>query len=288
MLLKFAATGVAAPPALLPACPIVNNSLCILAVVVLATPHAWSDEFGREIRPLLNKYCADCHSGDDPKGQIDFTAMRTSGDIDAGYEIWEQSAERLIARDMPPGGELQPTEIERSRILDWYQKRFVDQVEARPGLFRPRRLSATEYRNTLRSLFGFDLEVAIIEAEQTQVEKSLVMKLLPEDPPGRSGFRNDTHGNPLTTVIWDQYSYLVDHALEEFFDPEKRQFLEAYVGPIDRTLTATQAETLLRKFIPRVQRRPLPESELFEILGLCGSVNPMPESNGSRPNSSRR
>ena len=118
---------------MLPACPIVNNSLCILAVVVLATPHAWSDEFGREIRPLLNKYCADCHSGDDPKGQIDFTAMRTSRDIDDGFEIWEQSAQRLLERDMPPGGELQPTEIERSRILDWYQKRFVDQVEARPG-----------------------------------------------------------------------------------------------------------------------------------------------------------
>ncbi len=118
---------------------------------------------------------------------------------------------------MPPEGELQPTEIEQAIILDWYQKRFVDSVESRPGRFRPRRLSATEYRNTLQSLLGFELEVAIVEAEQTQVEKSLVMKLLPEDPPGRSGFRNDTHGNPLTTVIWDQYCYLIDHALDEFF-----------------------------------------------------------------------
>jgi hypothetical protein len=45
----------------------------------------------------------------------------------------------------------------------------------------------------LRSLFGFDLEVAVVEAEQTVVsDSSLVLKLLPTDPPGASGFINDT------------------------------------------------------------------------------------------------
>ena len=42
----------------------------------------------------------------------------------------------------------------------------------------------------------------IAEAEQTVVEKSLVRKLLPPDPPGASGFVNDTHGAPLSTTLW--------------------------------------------------------------------------------------
>ncbi|QDV25708.1 hypothetical protein Q31a_40350 [Aureliella helgolandensis] len=225
-----------------------------------------ADEFEVEIQPVLAKYCIDCHSGVDAQGEVDLAAYQADDQIEASFRVWESVAERLTDRDMPPEGESQPTDIERSRILDWYQRRFVDSVEARPGTFRPRRLSATEYRNTLRSLFGFDLEVSIIEAEQTQVQKSLVLKLLPDDPPGRSGFRNDTHGNPLTTVIWDQYSLLVDHGLSEFFAPQNRFALEAYVGPLEPGFTEQQAERLLRSFVPRALRRPVPPIELNAII----------------------
>ncbi len=241
--------------------------LFVLAYLAVGAANpAWTAEFQEAIQPLLTKYCVECHSGKDPEGEVEFAAIRTEKQIDLEFKTWQRTASRLIDRDMPPEGELQPTELERSRILDWYQQRFVDSIEARPGRYLPRRLSAAEYRSTLRSLFGFDLEVAIIEAEQTHTETSLVMKLLPEDPPGRSGFQNDTHGNPLTTVIWSQYSYLVDHALEQFFDPANPEHLESYVGAIDQQLTESQAETLIRTFVPKAHRRPLPEAELTGIV----------------------
>ena len=88
---------------------------------------------------------------------------------------------------MPPKDASQPTTQERQKLLKWYQSE-IKSVDSHPGFLKPRRLCATEYRKTLRSLFGFDLEVAIIEAEQTVAEKSLVMKLLQTDPPGASGF----------------------------------------------------------------------------------------------------
>ncbi len=231
------------------------------------TQVAGADEFQTNIAPLLTKYCLDCHSGDDARGEVDFGKLTTAQQIDAGFEIWERTAERLIEREMPPDGELQPTEMERERILDWYQDRFVDSVQARPARFRPRRLSATEYRNTIASLLGFDLEVAIIAAEQTQIERSLVMKLLPDDPPGRSGFCNDTHGNPLTTVIWDQYSYLADHGLNELFAPQRREFLQTYTGPIAEPFSDEHAEKLIRTFLPRAFRRPLTEKQIAQVIG---------------------
>jgi hypothetical protein len=216
-----------------------------------------SSEFHTEIKPLLDQYCLQCHGGDKVKGEIDFTLVKTSADVETRFEWWENVVERLREHDMPPEDEAQPTIEERTRIFDWYEERFVASVEAHPGFFRPRRLSAVEYRNTLRSLFGFDLQVSIIAAEQTLVEKSLVLKLLPTDPPGASGFTNDTSGNPLTTLIWSQYSYLVDSALESLFSEEHRDVLEALAGPLtEEGVTARHASRLLESFYERANRRP--------------------------------
>lgn len=226
--------------------------------------------FDSEAKPILAKYCITCHSGGDKaKGDVDFSTA-TADNVAAQYEVWESAIELVRSREMPPEGEPQPSEAERQQLFDWYKGRF-EKVEAQPGFFAPRRLCATEYRNTLRSLFGFDLEVAIIEAEQTVAEKSLVLKLLQTDPPGASGFRNDTHGNPLTSVLWDQYSYIADAGLEELFSSKRRGILEEITGPIPESgLESAQAEKLIRSFVPRAYRRSIPETQLKAIIN---SVN---------------
>ena len=72
--------------------------------------------------------------------------------------------------------------------------------------------------------------VTFVEAEQTIMERSLVLKLLPTDPPGRSGYVNDTRGAPLTTVLWDQYYYLSGLAIDELFSRARRDRLGAMSG----------------------------------------------------------
>ena len=193
----------------------VATTLWVVSAVALAS------EFQDDVRPLLQKYCFGCHSGDDANGDVDFTTINSTDEIAGAYETWDAVVGHLNAGTMPPPDEMQPTDEEGQQVLDWYQQ-FIDSVEARPAVFKPRRLSVIEYRNTLRSVFGFDLEVAIIEAEQTVSERSLVIKLLPTDPPGSSGFKNDTHTNPLTTVVWDQYAYLIDAAAEQLFSDSRR------------------------------------------------------------------
>ena len=46
------------------------------------------------------------------------------------------------------------------------------------GCFQPRRLSVIEYRNTLRSVFGFDWKKRS-SRQSKQFQRSLVIKLLP-------------------------------------------------------------------------------------------------------------
>lgn len=217
-----------------------------------------------------------CHGGEKVKGKVDFvTILDSDQSLAENFELWESVRDVLAFEEMPPEDELQPGDRERKEFLTWYQKHFVDSVEAKPGDFQPRRLSVHEYRNTLRSLFGFELEVAVIEAEQTVTEKSLVRKLLPTDPPGESGFTNDTHGNPLTTVIWDQYSYLVDRALKELFSARRKPQLAAFTGvPEKSEIDEASAKRTVEIFASRAWRRPASEEDLTtsfrNLEGLAG------------------
>lgn len=239
-----------------------------------------ADEAGQAepLRPLLEEYCFACHSGDKVKGKVDFATMLDGGDsLENQFETWELVRDVLEYEEMPPEDELQPTHADREVFLAWYRKHFVEEIEARPGDFQPRRLSAIEYRHTIGSLVGFDLEVTIMEAEQTIAEKSLVMKLLPTDPPGASGFTNDTRGNPLSTVAWDQYAYLADAALAELFSRKRRATLETFIGPVAAAGVANaQGRALLADFMKRAYRRPVPEDSLEEALAALGDLEGKP------------
>jgi len=229
--------------------------------------------FEETIRPILENSCLKCHGGEKVKGKIDFSEILSSKDADANFELWETVVEVIEAGEMPPEDEPPLSEAAQKTIIDWYRERLEASIEAKPSVFKPRRLSGPEYRNTLRSLFGFDLEVAVVEAEQTVIsEQSLVLKLLPTDPPGESGFINDTHRARLSPVIWDQYLHLSHAALEKLFSKSGRAQLGDLMGaslsddwnPND--LSQKQAESLIRAFAPRALRRPVLEKQVSKIL----------------------
>ena len=231
--------------------------------------------FEDKVRPILEKNCLDCHGGKKVKGKVDFSKILTEKDADANFELWETVVEVIEAGEMPPEDEEPLGEADQKTIVTWYQERSQASIEAKATVFKPRRLSGPEYRNTLRSLFGFDLEVAVVEAEQTVVsDSSLVLKLLPTDPPGASGFINDTHAARLSPNLWDQYLHLSNAALEKLFSKSGRTQLGELLGaslpdewqPED--LSQKQAERLIRTFVPRALRRPAPENQLSKMLSV--------------------
>ena len=229
------------------------------------------------VEPLLKKHCFQCHGDkDEVRGDVNFRVIETGPQIKAAFELWSNVLELIETGSMPP--ETQPRLIpaEIAQFKAWYQQELVDTIAPLPDVLRPRRLSAHEYRQTLRSLFGFDLEVSIAEAEQTVVEKSLVMKLLPVDPPGPSGFKNDTSANPLTTNVWEQYSFLLDDALEQWLSPGNRNRLEVVTGPItSKHMTPEQCEKLLKWMLRRIYRR-TPTTETIQtcVASIRGKQGP--------------
>ena len=250
---------------------VVRVTACLMALG--ASRMSAEVAFEEDIRPILEASCLKCHGGETVKGRVDFTEIRTDADADARFELWETVVEVVEAGEMPPEDHPQLTPEAKKKIAEWYDLRLSAPVESRPGVFKPRRLSGPEYRNSLRSLFGFDLEVVVAEAQQTVAgEQSLVLKLLPKDPPGDSGFVNDTHGAPLSSALWEQYAFLTEAALEKLFAPKQRAGLKGLIGgefPDEWNLedfSEKQAEALVRYFLPRAFRRHVPDSRLEEAL----------------------
>jgi hypothetical protein len=251
----------------------------IIGLIFLAwASHLSADDghevrFEKAVRPLLVKYCGDCHSGAESKAHMDLSVIASPESVESSFETFRAALQAIETDLMPPKEEARPTESEQRELRDWFNSRFIN-IASRAAPLRPRRLSAHEYRQTLRSLIGFDLEVIVTEAEETVSEKSMAMKLLPTDPPGLSGYRNDTHRNPISTIAWGRYNELADLAIEDLFSNRRRTQLETLAGELGETgFTRDHAERLVRNWFKRVYRRPVDASEMNNIISRVRNAN---------------
>ena len=75
-------------------------------------------DFETSIRPLLMKYCANCHAPGD-SGKLNFLDAMTKDDVAKHRELFASVAEQMNSRAMPPRTEEQPTEAERKLVVEW-------------------------------------------------------------------------------------------------------------------------------------------------------------------------
>jgi len=235
--------------------------ICFVSLVSVVRAETEGDTYSKQIKPFLEKYCVDCHGGKEINGHVNFLSIGSMSQAYKKHELWEKVLEMMQEKNMPPEDEKQPSEEEKKILADWYQEKFVN-IKPRPANARLRRLSIAEYRNALRSLIGFDLSASVSETPETVQENSLVVKLLPPDPPGESGFSNDTAQSPMTTTHWEKYNFLTDTAVENLFSTKHQSQLESYTGPIEETLKFAQVEKLITKFT----RRAFKSSECDEVI----------------------
>lgn len=233
-------------------------------------------KFDASITPFLNQYCLDCHGGKKVKGKIDFTVLDKSSSLEEHHELFENSLDVVIHHDMPPEDELQPSEAEIESFKNWVLESFDKNVVAKAGPGVPRLLSSHELSKTLNDLFQVELEVNVAKAEETEVETSLVKRVLPIDPPGESGFKNDTRHRLLTPALWESYSYIFDVALRKLFSESAKAQLEKFAGHIhpDGGWAHQNSVQLLKSLLPRIYRRPLSKQDLQDALSYLEKDKP--------------
>jgi hypothetical protein len=114
--------------------------------------------FRQHVEPFVKQYCVECH-GDRPKAGLNLKVAVNKPGNPAFSRKWMECIANVNAHDMPPDDADQPSDDERQRFLDALAK--IKYLSARdPGPFVIRRLTKSEYGNTLHDLLGVDASVA--------------------------------------------------------------------------------------------------------------------------------
>ena len=152
---------------------------CASATAADSTP---SSRFHKEIRPLLEQYCWDCHGDGMDKGQVTFDGVKSEKEALEKRDLWLRVLKNTRAGLMPPAKKPRPSAEEQQTLERWikYEAFGINPRDPDPGRVTVRRLNRVEYRNTIRDLMGLDF------------------KADDEFPPDDSGYGFDNIGDVLT------------------------------------------------------------------------------------------
>ena len=148
--------------------------------------------FSTRVQPLLKTYCTECHAGAKPKAGIQLSGPRTTDQLAAERDHWFRALDALEAGTMPPKDEKQPTPAERAALVAWLRGDFTNiflNRQRAEGRSKLRRLSRTEYANTLFDLFGVKPPVGLNLPTDGRVDGyDKVAAALPLSASGAAGY----------------------------------------------------------------------------------------------------
>lgn len=185
----------------------------IAAAAAQSTSAGLDARWEKEVLPLVETYCHDCHGDGVKKGELAIDRFGSISEMQQNREVWQRIRDHIRHRLMPPPDEDQPDDTARDKLLAWIDDAVfpVDPANPDPGRVTLRRLNRIEYQNTLRDLLGVKAEV---------------MELIPPDD---SGYGFDNIGDVLT---------LSPAHLERYLEAS-RVALEMAVKPGDMPRLAT-------------------------------------------------
>ncbi|HVC98465.1 MAG TPA: DUF1592 domain-containing protein, partial [Pirellulales bacterium] len=155
--------------------------------------------FQEQIQPLLAKYCLRCHNPDNMKSGIRVDHL--DGALEGRQPfLWKDIREQLADEAMPPDDEPQPAAEERRLLTDWIDE-AVAMARARKQEKNGsvRRLTVSQYRNTLRDLLGLEDDFT---------------GLLPPDAVSKDGFLNNSQTMQLSPLLVEAYLSIAEKALD--------------------------------------------------------------------------
>jgi hypothetical protein len=176
------------------ACVLFPRSGATQENAALAPAAALERDYAAAIRPLLARYCFECHSDDVTEADVDLGAFDTIADLRRQTEVWLKVGEMLDSRQMPPKDAQQPNHEEHTRLRTWVRDFLTSEARAQsgdPGPVVPRRPSNAEYTYTIRDLTGIDVLDPVRE--------------FPVDGAAGEGFTNTGSGQGMSTSLIQKY-----------------------------------------------------------------------------------
>jgi hypothetical protein len=191
--------------------PVASNSRCgagllaFCALLLMSIPCRADvpavTHFRKDVQPILENYCYECHGDGAEKGKVAFDALKTDDAIAHNPDLWLRVLKNTRAGLMPPAKKDQPTADDRKTLERWikYEAFGIDPADPDPGRTTIRRLNRTEYRNTIRDLMGIEFK-----AEE-------------EFPSDDTGYGFDNIGEVLTVspLLLEKYMQAADAIVQQ-------------------------------------------------------------------------
>ena len=120
-------------------------------------PLASAEDYSAKIRPLLERFCFDCHEGEDAEAEVDLYPFKSLADLKHDTKTWGKVEEMLSSRQMPPRKSNQPTDEQRATLQQWVKEFLIEEARmlaGDPGRVVLRRLNNDEYNYSVRDLTG--------------------------------------------------------------------------------------------------------------------------------------
>ena len=114
-------------------------------------------------RALLDKYCVTCHNQRLKTANLTFDAMDLSHVANDGA-VWEKAVRKLRGGMMPPPGAPRPDLTAVDSFVSWLETSLDQAAGAspNPGLVPLHRVNRVEYSNSMRELFGIEVDATAL------------------------------------------------------------------------------------------------------------------------------
>ncbi len=155
--------------------------------VLLSLALAGSPQAALPVADFVDTYCLDCHGDGITKGGLDLGTI-LEADPAKHWETWEHAILRMDTRQMPPPKKERPSDKEYGEMLGELSGYLDAHAQKNPRLGKVpamRRLTRTEYQNSIGDLLGVSVEVN---------------EMLPKDESSH-GFDNITVGELSPTLL---------------------------------------------------------------------------------------
>src|SRR3954470_2377656 len=131
----------------------------LISSAFAAAPDQALDSFRRDVQPVLEKYCYDCHANGVDKAGVRLDSFESAAELH-DPKLWARALKNVRAGIMPPADEEPLPAGEAEKIMQWIKRDAfgIDPQKPDPGRVVVRRLNRVEYRNTIRDLTGVDYD----------------------------------------------------------------------------------------------------------------------------------
>jgi mono/diheme cytochrome c family protein len=177
-------------------------------------PTSLEPSFTQQVKPFLEQNCVRCHNADTMMSGVRVDQLDATFE-DRHLRLWEGIRKQIGGETMPPKGQPQPASAERQRMVEWITH-ALDVARSRPapknGLVR--RLTVSQYRNTLRALLLLDDDLT---------------ETLPPDAVSRDGFVNNTETLQLSPLLMEAFFDISERTLNQsIVDPKKKPAIQNF------------------------------------------------------------